>query len=100
MDDTCKIMPDCLILKKYYFPLPTSRSILYSEIEKITLGSSLHFNQKWGIAGHDMNNWFPLDSNRKGKSHYIAFHLKGKKVIPSFTPIDAPKVFDILLHNS
>lgn len=86
----------CILLKKYYFPLPTSRSILYEEIEKVTLGSSLHFNQKWGISVHDANNWFPYDSKRRNKSLYIGFHLKGKKIIPSFTPLDGAKVFTIL----
>lgn len=100
MDDTCKIYDDCILLKKYYFPLPTSRSILYTEIEKISLGSSLHFNQKWGLSTHGMKNWFPLDSQRRNKSQYIAFHLKGKSTIPSFTPIDSSKVFTILQHNA
>lgn len=49
---------------------------------------------------HDMNNWFPHDFNRKYKMLFIAFHLKGKKIIPSFTPLDAAKVFNILRENA
>lgn len=32
IDDTCKITDVCIVVKKYYFPLPTSRSILFSEV--------------------------------------------------------------------
>lgn len=32
IDDTCKITNVCIVLRKYYFPLPTSRSILFGDI--------------------------------------------------------------------
>lgn len=51
---------------------------------------------RWGPSIHNINNWFPLDGGRKNKSRFLAIHLKGKKVVPSFTPLDATKLFSIL----
>lgn len=36
-DKYCKVTEVGIIIYKYYFPLATSRTILYADIEKITL---------------------------------------------------------------
>lgn len=86
----------CIIIYKYYFPLATSRTIMFSEMEKITLESCLNVRHKWGLSTHFANNWFHYDGKRRGKEHFIAIHIKGKRIIPSLTPVDATKVFEIL----
>ncbi len=46
-----------------------------------------------------MNNWFPLDRSRKNKLKFIAVQMKGKKILPSFTPEDPEKVLQIIFEN-
>ena len=46
-----------------------------------------------------LNNWFPLDSERKNKKKFIEITLKGKKIKPSITPDDPEKVFQIIWEN-
>lgn len=96
LDDTCKVTDVCILIRKYYFPLATSRSITFDEIEKISLENGMHEIHRWGPSIHNINNWFPLDGDRKNKSRFLAIHLKGKKIVPSFSPLDATKLFSIL----
>ena len=51
---------------------------------------------RWGVCTKYLNNWFPLDSKRKQKKHFIEVILKGKKTKPSFTPEDPQKCFEVL----
>lgn len=51
---------------------------------------------KWGLSTHWLNNWFHYDGKRRGKEYFIAVHIKGRRIVPSLTPEDAKKVFDIL----
>ena len=95
-DKYCKITDFCIIINKYYFPLATSRTILFNDIDKITLESCLNVRHKWGIATHFLNNWFHYDGKRRGKEKFIAIHIKDRRIIPSLTPEDATKVFEIL----
>lgn len=95
-DKYCKITDVGIIIYKYYFPLATSRTILYSDIEKVTFESCLNVRHKWGLSTHFLNNWFHFDAKRRGKEHFIAIHIKNRRIIPSLTPEDATKVFEIL----
>ena len=51
---------------------------------------------KWNPSMHNVNNWFPLDGDRKNRGKFLSLHLKGKKTAPSFCPLDASKLFNIL----
>jgi hypothetical protein len=61
--------------------------------------SSEGVDHRWGICGKYLNNWFPLDSNRKNKTKFIEIVLKGRKTRPSITPDDPDKVFRIIWEN-
>lgn len=56
---------------KYYFPLGTSKTIFFDEINHIVY----HPNQKpdsiWGTDFNLLSNWFPLDELRKYKQGYF-----------------------------
>lgn len=90
---------ELLVIKKYYFPLATSKTIMLSEIDKVTLLDSQGVTHRWGICGKFLNNWFPLDLHRFGKTKFIEIILKGKKTRPSITPQDPEKVFKIIWEN-
>jgi hypothetical protein len=98
-DSQVTIYRELVLIKKYYFPLATSRTILIPEIERVTLNSAEGVDHRWGICGKFLNNWFPYDSERKGKDKFIEIILKGKKTRPSFTPDDPDKAFKVIWEN-
>jgi hypothetical protein len=53
-------------------------------------------SHRWGITGKFLNNWFPLDSDRKNKTKFIEIKLKGRNTKPSITPTDPDKVFRLI----
>lgn len=98
-DNQVTIYKELMVIKKYYFPLATSKTIMFSDIERVTLLSSDGVTHTWGLTSKYLNNWFPWDSNRKNKTKFIEIIIKGKKTRPSITPDDADKVFQIIWEN-
>lgn len=72
---------------------------MFSEIDRISLLSSEGVTHRWGVCGKYLNNWFPLDSERKNKNKFIEIILKGRKTRPSITPDDPDKVFRLIWEN-
>jgi hypothetical protein len=72
---------------------------LVSDIERVSLISTQGVTQRWGICSKYLNNWFPLDQNRKSKTKFIEIILTGRKTKPSITPDDPEKVFKIIWEN-
>lgn len=85
-DTQVTIYKELIIIRKYYFPLATSKTIMVSDIEAIGLHSLEGVTHTWGLSAKYLNNWFPYDGNRKKKSKFIEFQLKGKKIKASITP--------------
>lgn len=98
-DHTVEIGDCYLTIFKYYFPLATSKTIMFSDIDKVSLEDAAEVDHSWGVCGKYLNNWFPLDRTRKNKAKFIAIHTKGKNIIPSFTPEDPNKVLNIIYEN-
>lgn len=53
----------------------------------------------WGPSTAYLNNWFHYDRDRSKKDRFIAIKMKGQKILPSLTPCDVRKVFDILRNH-
>lgn len=98
-DHTVEIGDCYLRIFKYYFPLATSKTIMFTDIERVTLEDGIGAGQNWGLCTKYLNNWFPLDRSRKNKLKFVAIHMKGKKIIPSFTPEDPEKVIQVIYEN-
>lgn len=98
-DAQVTIYKELLIIKKYYFPLATSKTIMISDIDRVTLHSSEGVEHRWGVCGKYLNNWFPYDGNRKAKTKFIEIILKGKKTRPSITPDDPEKAWKAIWEN-
>lgn len=98
-DNQVTIYKELLIIKKYYFPLATSKTIMISDIERVTLHSSEGVEHRWGVCGKYLNNWFPYDGSRKSKTKFIEIVLKGKKTKPSITPDDPEKAWKAIWEN-
>ncbi len=93
------VTPSYILIRKYYFPLATSKTILFSEVENVQLNSSEGVTHRWGICTKYLNNWFPLDSKRGEKKKFLSIKLKNKDIKPSITPDDPEKVFQIIWEN-
>ena len=98
-DKQVTIYKELMVINRYYFPLATSKTIMFGDIETVGLIDSEGVNHRWGLSGKYLNNWFPLDSDRKNKTKFIEITLKGRKTKPSITPDDAAKVFQIIWEN-
>ena len=98
-DEQVTIYKDLIVIKKYYFPLATSKTILIQDLQFVALVPSNGAVHRWGVSSKFLNNWFPLDNHRTHKTKFIEFRLKGKKMRPSITPEDPDKVFQIIWQN-
>ena len=98
-DKQIKVYRELIVINKYFFPLATSKTILFTEMETVALVNSDGVTHTWGICGKYLNNWFPMDGSRKNKKKFIEIVLKGRKIKPSFTPEDPDKVFQIIWEN-
>lgn len=88
-----------ILINKYYFPLATSKTILFSDIEHVTMIDTDGVTHTWGVCPKYLNNWFHMDRNRKSKKKFIEISMKGRKIRPCITPDDPEKVFKIIWEN-
>lgn len=98
-DKQVTVYKELIVINKYYFPLATSKTILFSDIERVSLLDAEGVNHRWGTCGKYLNNWFPYDSERKNKKKFIEIVIKGRNTKPSITPDDPDKVFLIIWEN-
>jgi hypothetical protein len=70
-DKQVTVCKDLLIINKYYFPLATSRTILFSEIDQVILRDFKEHGPQWGACPKHLNNWFPYDAERPDKKKFI-----------------------------
>lgn len=95
-DSYCTVSNLGIVINKYYFPLATSKTILYDEVSKISLENAAHANHRWGPCSHFLNHWFHYDPKRASKDKFISIKMKGQRVLPALTPEEPDKLFDIL----
>jgi hypothetical protein len=98
-DKQVDVYPECIVIHKYFFPLATSKTIMFSEMDKVALIDSDGTDHTWGICGKHLNNWFPYDSDRKSKKHFIEITVKGEDIRPSITPENTDVVFQTIWEN-
>jgi hypothetical protein len=84
------------VINKYYFPLATSKTILFDDIETVKLIDCDEIDNSWGLSTALPTNWFNFDKDRKGKKKFIEITMKDKKIRPSITPNHPDRVFKII----
>ncbi len=85
-----------LTIRWYYFPLGTSKRILYSQIRGVhehTIGPFTGMGRLWGSG--DFSHWAPLDIHRLKKEKSFIFDL-GTKIKPVITPDDPTRFLALL----
>lgn len=95
-DKLITITDFCIVINKYYFPLATSKTILFSEMSKISIEDGRKVNHRWGPSPKFLNNWFHLDIDRKMKDRFLSIEIKGSNVRPALTPESIDRAFDVL----
>lgn len=96
-DDGRAVLDDQgVTLRRYYFPLGTSkripyRSILHAELRP--MGWLTGKGRGWGSA--HPRYWLPLDLTRPRKDRLVVLDV-GRLVKPAFSPDDPDRVLEIL----
>lgn len=88
-----------ILIKKYYIPLMTSKTVMFDEMRTISIQDCRKINKSWGIDTHHMNNWFQYDSDRKNKTKFISIQIKNSSIRPAITPENVDKAFEVLREH-
>jgi hypothetical protein len=95
-DGRTRLDGDGITLRRYYFPLGTSKHIPYHRIRSVharPMGWLTGKGRGWGTA--HPGYWLPLDPTRPRKHTLVVLDLGGH-VKPAFTPDDPQRVLDLI----
>jgi hypothetical protein len=99
-DGLVKLDLDGLTIRRYYFPLGTSKRIPYTRIKGVQerqMGTLSGTGRLWGSS--DLRHWFPLDLRRLQKEKALILDV-GKWVRPVITPEDPDRVLALLQERT
>lgn len=88
-----------ITLRRYYFPIGTSKHISYTDVQDVQHRSMTAWTGKgrlWGSG--DLRHWAPLDLHRSEKDTAIILDLGGF-VRPVFSPDDPQRVLALLREH-
>jgi hypothetical protein len=95
-DKLIEINDDSILFRQYYFPT-FSKSVKFSEIEKIIIEEPTLRNGKfryWGTG--DFLHWYPSDFKRSKRDVIYILFRKNKKIRIGFTVENSEMVTEIL----
>ena len=99
-DAQVTVYKEMMVVNRYYFPLATSKTIMFSDLETVELKELGELKHRWGIiAKTHLSNWFNYDDIRRIRGKYLEFKLKGRKIMPSITCNDPEQVKEIIWAN-
>lgn len=94
-EPTLRIDSGSITIKRYYFPLFSSKTIQFAAIESIAVRPTTFWTQ-WRIWGSsNLTNWLPLDTARPKKHQLIELNI-GKRIRPTITPDNPDRVASLL----
>src|SRR5262249_1744221 len=99
-DGLVKLDLDGLTIRRYYFPLGTSKRIPYARIKGVQerhMGALTAHAPLWGSS--DLRHWFPLDLRRSQKEEALILEV-GTWVSPVITPEDPERVLALLQEQT
>jgi hypothetical protein len=99
-DGLVQLDADGLTIRRYYFPLGTSKRIPYARIKGVQerrMGALTGKGRLWGSV--DLRHWFPLDLHRPQKEKLLILDV-GKSVRPVITPDDPDRVLALLQERT
>lgn len=89
------IRDDRLIIKCYFFPLGSKKTIYYHEVERVEMRSYAWKGKLWGMSATEWGYWMPGDLNRWDYDRYVAVY-NGSSITPCFTCKDMDRAYQIL----
>ena len=96
-DRLVEIKNNYILFHNYYFPIPTTKTVMFDEIETIFMVKPTLLNGKYRYWGSgDFMHWFPLDMRRSKRDVIFILHRKNKKVKIGFTVEDSNQVSGLL----
>ncbi|MBV9231248.1 MAG: hypothetical protein JOZ18_18195 [Chloroflexi bacterium] len=99
-DGLVQLASDGLTIRRYYFPLGTSKHIPYAQIKGVQqwhMGLWTGKGRLWGSG--DLQHWFPLDLHRPRKETALILDI-GTWVKPVITPDDPDRVLGLLQEQT
>lgn len=95
-DGLVKLDDGGITLRRYYFPIATSKHIPYTRVRRVESRPQHTLTGKGRIWGSgDFTHWAPLDPHRVRKETAVILHLDGR-VMPSFSPEDPETVVRLI----
>ncbi|MEZ5333858.1 MAG: hypothetical protein R2741_00730 [Methanolobus sp.] len=92
-DKLVEVEENGIFLKKYYFPLGTSKFVKFPDILKMEKRPATFSNGQWRIWGTgDFMTWFPLDWHRPDRELIFLIQLSTQKTRIGFT-VEESKAF-------
>lgn len=98
-DGLVQLDDDGIILRRYYFPLATSKHIRYQDIRGVEARPMNWLTGKgrlWGTG--TLRYWLPLDTKRPSKDTLVVLDLGGK-VKPAFSPDNPEQVVALIQQH-
>ncbi len=99
-DGLVQLNSDGLIIRRYHFPLGTSKHIPYAQIKGVQpwpMGLWTGKGRLWGSG--DLRHWFSLDLRRPWKEKALILDL-GAWVRPVITPDEPDRVLALLQEQT
>ena len=96
-DKLIEIRDNTILLRHYYFPTFSDKTVKFQEIEKIVLKKPTFKKGKyrfWGTG--DFFHWFPMDNQRSKRDVIFILFRKRKKIRIGFTVENSKKVMNLL----
>ncbi len=99
-DPLVEIFSDSIRFNLYYFPMGGTKTVMFSEVESISLEPATISNGKWRVWGTgDLFTWFPCDVARPGRDRIFFLKIRGKRVSIGWTVYDADRVSRLLAQK-
>ena len=96
-DKLIEIREDTILFRDYYFPTCSSKTLKYSDIEKIEIVNPTIISGKYRIWGSgDFLHWFPRDTSRSKRDVIYILHKKNKRTRIGFTVENSAMVTELL----
>ena len=96
-DKLIEIRDDAILFRNYYFPTSFSKTVKFSEVEKIEIVKPAVRSGKYRYWGSgDFLHWFPLDIQRSKRDVIYILYRKNKRIRIGFTVEDSEKVTALL----
>jgi hypothetical protein len=96
-DNLVRISDDSITFRHYSFTELSPRSVLFTDIDHISVKGPSLTTGKWRIWGSgDLSTWFPLDGNRSSRDRIFHARLKTRGMNVGFTVEDSTRVMSIL----